>query len=247
MSIPLDVNSSPLFKPAPATGNTPSAATSAAPSVALQTPAPSSAALLASHRAASRPPTANALLAPTNAVSLKLPPFWSKDPALWFAQLEAVFATGAITRQTTRVRVCRRRPRARGRCRGPRPHPVSTGSTVLRRVEGDSDPSHGDLPAAASTPATDAGGAGRPDTQPAAAPHAAIVEQRTNGYKLTSGALHSAFAIWHPDGVGLLDRHTTAGSSCGDGGPHYVGVSSLGQASHSCQYAGFRPSACHRG
>ncbi|XP_065186171.1 uncharacterized protein LOC135816994 [Sycon ciliatum] len=102
MSIPLDVSSSPLFQPAPATGNTPSAATSAAPSVALQTPAPSSAALLASHRAASRPPTASALLAPTNAVSLKLPPFWSKDPALWFAQVEAVFATRAITRQTTR-------------------------------------------------------------------------------------------------------------------------------------------------
>lgn len=37
-----------------------------------------------------------------NSVSVKVPPFWPEDPALWFAQLEGQFALAGITTDSTK-------------------------------------------------------------------------------------------------------------------------------------------------
>lgn len=45
--------------------------------------------------------TSNATVA-TNAVTIKIPPFWPSDPELWFAQVEAQFGIKQITTQNTK-------------------------------------------------------------------------------------------------------------------------------------------------
>ena len=44
----------------------------------------------------------NNTTAPVAAVSIKVPPFWSEQPAIWFSQLESQFLIKGITAQQTK-------------------------------------------------------------------------------------------------------------------------------------------------
>ncbi|CAB4043658.1 gag-pol poly, partial [Paramuricea clavata] len=48
------------------------------------------------------PPTAATNVVATNAVAVKIPPFWPSDPELWFAQVEAQFSVKNMTSQGTK-------------------------------------------------------------------------------------------------------------------------------------------------
>ena len=47
-------------------------------------------------------PPADPLVIATTSINIKLPPFWPADPAVWFAQVEATFATKRLNAQKAR-------------------------------------------------------------------------------------------------------------------------------------------------
>jgi hypothetical protein len=47
-------------------------------------------------------PPADPTVVAATTVNIKLPPFWPVDPAVWFAQVKATFATKKLTAQKAR-------------------------------------------------------------------------------------------------------------------------------------------------
>ena len=47
-------------------------------------------------------PTTTSQQAEISAISIKIPPYWSQDPMIWFAQVESQFATRGISTERTR-------------------------------------------------------------------------------------------------------------------------------------------------